>query len=348
MKTSFQKYMLLLLGCLSVTLAGLAQGYQFREIRGYNAGATFYGSPLVTSKSVVIGNHDKHVYFFNHEGELLNKFKTDGFVHATPSQLDNGQVVIGSYDRFLYFFTPEGRFLEKRRIGGRIFTNIVQSIDDKLIFGCNNSLVSMDIETKDFIKKRTWNLLHGSIERLSNGEIAIGSNAGKMFFANSLGEILRQYTLDGWIMHSKPVELSSGYLVFGAYDKNLHFAKLNGEPVGKVKLGGKIHGTPVENTDKNIIIGTFDGNLYFISPRGRKLYHFSANKKIVASPALLTDGNVLVASYDKILYLVSGKGRELARYNTGGKVFSSPKKINDSTVVTANTKGRIVFLRISQ
>ncbi|MDA3820959.1 MAG: hypothetical protein PF590_10935 [Candidatus Delongbacteria bacterium] len=321
MKIALKKYGLICLICLISTQVLHAQNWFFQEIKHYQADGAFFGSPLVTERSVIIGSHDKHIYFFSHEGELLHAYKTGGWIHATPSQLENGQVVVGSYDRNLYFFTPAGKCLDKLRIGGRIFTNIVENIDEKLIFGCNNSLVSVDFETKEFIKKKTWSLLHGSIELLSNGQMAIGSNAGKLFFINSLGEILRQYTVDGWIVHSKPVELSTGYLVFGSYDKHLYFTKLNGDPLGKVKLGGKIHGTPVENTDGHIIASSFDGKVYFLSPQGKVLYSFSTGKKVVASPALMTDGNILAASYDDNLYLLSPRGKELARYNAGGNVF---------------------------
>jgi outer membrane protein assembly factor BamB len=348
MGKALRKYGLICFICLVSIQVLDAQNWSFREIKHYQADAAFFGSPQVTEKTVLIGNHDKHVYFFSHDGELLNAYKTGGWIHATPSQLKNGQIAIGSYDRFLYFFTPDGKFLDKLRIGGRIFTNIVENIDEKLIFGCNNSLVSLDFDTKEFIKINTWNLLHGSIELLSNGELAIGSNAGKMFFISSIGDIVRQYTVDGWIVHSKPVELSTGYLVFGSYDKHLHFTKLNGVPVGKINLGGKIHGTPIENPDGNIVVGSFDGSLYFISPRGKVIHRFDTGNKIVASPVSMTGGNVLVASYDDHLYLVSPEGQELARYDTGGNVFSSPKKINDSTVVVANTKGKISFLRLTK
>ncbi|MFW5767635.1 MAG: hypothetical protein ACOCXO_04620, partial [Bacteroidota bacterium] len=118
--------------------------YDFELMNTFEADAAFYGTPLVTDTSVVIGSHDKYVYFFNHQGELMRRFETGSFVHATASQLEDGRVVIGSYDRYLYFFTPDGHFLQKRRIGGRIFTNVVENMDGRLVFGCNNSLVFLN------------------------------------------------------------------------------------------------------------------------------------------------------------------------------------------------------------
>jgi outer membrane protein assembly factor BamB len=355
MTENLKRYtLLLLLFCVFQVTQGTEQDsvsvvqseYSISTANHYKAEASFYGSPLVTEKLIVIGNHDKHVYFFNHDGELLHKFKTEGFIHATAEQLSNGNIVIGSYDRHLYFFDENGNYLKRLKLGGRIFTNVVETIQGELAFGLNNSIIILDEINESIQKIRTRALVHGSINRFSNGDIAIGSTGKKMLFISSTGEIVSKYKAHGWILHSKPVELSNGLLAFGAYDNHLHFTTQSGNPIAKINIGGRVHSTPIETVNGEIVCGAFDGILYFISMSKGIVNEFITNGKIVASPTLLADGNIAIGSYDQHLYIISPEGKELAKYNTQGKIFSSPKTFNKNHVVCATTKGDVYFLKI--
>ncbi len=325
-----------------------AQSSNFEIINQYQAKAAFYGTPLVTKNLVVIGCHDKNIYFFNHQGKLLKSFKTNGIVHATASELKNGNIVIGSYDRHLYFFNAEGDFIKRIKIGGKIFTNIVESQNGDLIFGCNFSIVRLSPRNNHFTKKRTRNIVHGSIQKFSNGNIAIGSNAKKVYFLNPDGEIINQYKTAGWVLHSQPIELKNGIIVFGSYDKFLHFTDNTGKAYGKIYIGGKIHSTPLETKNNQIICTAFNKQVYFISPKGKIEYKFKTKRRIIASPTETPNGNILIGSYDKNLYLLNPKAEMIDKICLNEKIFSSPQMINNTNFVCATTKGKVFFIKLTQ
>ena len=147
---------------------------EITQINHFQAESAFYGTPLVTDNLIVIGNHDKNIYFFKHNGELLKKYETKSYVHATATELSNGNIAIGSYDKHLYIFNKDAELLDKIKTKGRIFTNVVENDNNELVFGCNNSILFYNLESKKTRKIRTRNLIHGSIQKLSSGLIAIG------------------------------------------------------------------------------------------------------------------------------------------------------------------------------
>ncbi len=325
-----------------------AQSSNFEIINQHQAKAAFYGTPLVTEQFVVIGCHDKNIYFFNHQGKLLKIYRTNGIVHATASELKNGNIVIGSYDKHLYFFNAEGNFIKRIKIGGKIFTNVVENGNGDLIFGCNNAIVCLNPETNQFTKKHQRNIVHGSVQKFKNGNIAIGSNENKVYFFNSKNKIINQYKTNGWVLHSQPIELKNGMIAFGSYDNFLHFTSNTGQPYGKIYIGGEIHSSPIETQNEQIICTAFNKWVYFISPKGNIEYKFKTEGKIVASPAETPNGNILIGSYDKNLYLLSPKAEMIDKICLNGKIFSSPQMINNTNFVCATTKGKVFFIKLKK
>ena len=97
-------------------------------INTFKTDKAIFSSPIATfNDNVIVGSHDKCVYFFSKTGNLLKKYKTDGWVHASPSVLSDSSIAIGSYDGNIYFFNERGNLKRKIKLGcGSVFTSIVE------------------------------------------------------------------------------------------------------------------------------------------------------------------------------------------------------------------------------
>ena len=112
---------------------------QIEVINFYKADKAIFSSPISTyNDDVIVGSHDKNIYFFDKKGNLKKTYETNGWVHASPSILTDSSIAIGSYDGYIYFFDSEGRFQNKIKPGsGSVFTSIIELPNRLLVFGSN-------------------------------------------------------------------------------------------------------------------------------------------------------------------------------------------------------------------
>jgi outer membrane protein assembly factor BamB len=305
----------------------------------------FFSSLAKTiDNNVIVSSHNKHVYFFNQTGKLINTFKGGGWFHSTPKLLSNSTVGLGCYDGFFYFFDNCGNLLSKIKPGGSIFTEPVED-GNILIFGSNRGRVVFYDEMDGLITyEKVKKLVHGSPTVLSDGQIVIGSNSGILYFIDQNHKVSASFKTHGWIMHSKPVETFMGLVVFGSYDNNLYALDKKGNLKWKFKTKGNIHCSPLQTPDSTIVFGSFDGNVYFLNQQGQLINRTQTNKKIVSSPVMVNDSVVAIGSFDNHLYFFSTKGSKLGSYDAKGKIFSTPITLSDGTIICCTMNGNLSYI----
>jgi outer membrane protein assembly factor BamB len=307
-------------------------------------GAVFSSLAKTLNNNVMVGSHNKHVYFFNENGKLINNFKAGGWFHSTPKLFKNNTIGLGCYDGFFYFFDQMGNMITKIRPGGFIFTEPVE-IGDLLIFGSNRGkVIFYDRADGKFTYEKVKKLVHGSPTVLSDGQIVIGSNSGILYFLDQNHKVSASFKSHGWIMHSKPLETYNGLVVFGSYDNYLYALDKKGNLEWKFKTKGNIHCSPLQTPDSTIVFGSFDGNVYFLDQHGQLINQTKTDKKIVSSPVMVNDSVVVIGSFDNQLYFFGSKGNKLGSYDTKGKIFSTPITLSDGTIICCTMNGNLSYI----
>jgi outer membrane protein assembly factor BamB len=319
------------------------------SINLFKSSKSFFSSPIATKNNhVVIGGHDRSIYFFNETGELLSSYKTDGWVHASPSLLKDGTVAIGSYDGYIYFFSENGELKNRIKPGsGSVFTSIIELPNRLLVFGSNKRGIvffNQHDSTSHIYPVKKW--VHGTPSLIGKDKIAIGSNDKHIYILTIDANLQSKVKTKGWIMHSAPIPVNNSSFAIGSYDKNLYIIDNNGRSVSSFKTKGRIHGTPLTTANSNIVFGSFDRFIYFLKTDGTLFKKFKTRKKVVSSPVALKDGTIVVGSYDKNLYFFSQNGIYLGSYKTKGKIFSTPIVLDNNTLVVCTTNGYIEFLKV--
>lgn len=319
------------------------------SINTFKSSKSIFSSPIATkNNNVVIGGHDRNIYFFNKNGELIKTHKTDGWVHASPSLLKDGTIAIGSYDGYIYFFDENGELQNKiKPASGSMFTSIIELPNHLLVFGSNKKGIifyNQKDSTTHIYPVKKW--VHGTPSLIGKDKIAIGSNDKHIYILNKDANLHSKVKTKGWIMHSGANPINNSSFAIGSYDKNLYIIDNNGKSVSSFKTKGRIHGTPVTTKNSNIVFGSFDRFIYFLKPDGTLFKKFKTQKKVVSSPVILTDGTIVVGSYDKNLYFFSQNGIYLGSYKTKGKIFSTPIVLDNNTLVVCTTNGYVEFLKV--
>lgn len=310
------------------------------DVRG-----TFYSTPIGTSENdIVIASHNKHLYFFDTQGEMINSFRADGWIHATPTELSDSVIGIGCYDGYFYFFDNKGNYQDKIKPGGFIFTEPVE-MGDHIAFGNNKGkVVFYNRKEGELSHVRAQRMVHGSPMVTSDSILVIGSNSGKLYFIDSDQELLHTFRTRGWIMHSKPYELADGNIIIGSYDKHLYCVDKDANLQWKFKTKGRIHSSPIQMANGNIVFGSMDGYIYVLSEQGKLVNRIKTGKRVVSSPSMVNDSIAVIGSYDEHLYFVDMLGNLVNTYHAQGRIFSSPIALPCGTVFCCTTKGRMSFL----
>lgn len=133
-------------------------------INTFKSEKSIFSSPIATKNdNVIIGGHDKNVYFFNKSGNLISKFETDSWVHASPSIMLDGSIAIGSYDGNIYFFDENGNLINTiKPDAGSMFTSVVELPNRLLMFGSNKKgIVFFDQKdsTTNIFPVKKWSTL---------------------------------------------------------------------------------------------------------------------------------------------------------------------------------------------
>lgn len=329
-------------GLISLTQT---DNYEVKSIR--IKGAT-YSTPIKSDeKTVVFGTHKKSIYFIN-EDSIKSVFRTKFWIHATPEIVFDSLISLGSYDGNLYFFNRNGELKKKTRPHCNIYSNAVQLDSVWIAFATAfKGLTFYNILTDSSFCQKLQKFTHGSPTLLNDNTFCVGSNDGKMYFLDKIGNILSTFSAQGWIMHSKAMLQNDSSIVFGSYDKNLYSITSTGQLLWKFSTNGKIHASPQQFTNGNIVCGSFDKNIYITDKNGKLVNKISTNKKVVSSATINNIGYAAIGSYDTYLYIIDELGKLIQKIPLGGKIFSSPIFIDDNTVFCATTNGKACFIKLN-
>lgn len=293
---------------------------------------------------VVICSHNRYVYFFDKDGELINTFKSGKWIHSTPKLFSNHLIGFGSYDGYFYFFDENGKMLKRIEPGGTIFSE-AEEFGPEYVFGMNHGKVVFYNRKNDQLSYvKLGGLVHGTPTALPDSQLVIGTCRKRLYFIDQNHSIVHTFKTGGWIMHSKPQETFDRTIVFGSYDHYLYGLSEDGTLRWKFKSGGKIHCSPLQTPDSVIVFGAFDGNVYFLSPKGELIKKDKTGGKIVSSPVMVNDSILAIGSFDKKLYFYSTKGKRLGAYDLQGKLFSTPVVLSNGRIVCCTVNGMVSFV----
>lgn len=262
LRTTFVIFLLFIANCqLSIAQNSNYAVQQTIPIRG-----AVYSSLLATeNNNVVIGSHKSRIYFFNNLGEKLQEFHTKMWVHATPSIVNDSLVSLASYDGRVYFFNENGVLKRSIKPGGRVFTNLAQVDSSTAVYGTERrKIVFYNLLNNSSQVFKTKGITHGSPVVFSNKFSCIGSNDKHLYIFNEKKELSTRYKTNGWIMHSKPLEIDSNSIVLASYDKNIYSIDLEGRTNWKFATKGKVHASPRKIDNEKFVVGSFDKHIYII------------------------------------------------------------------------------------
>lgn len=318
--------------------------YEVKTIR--IKGAT-YSTPIKSNdRTVVFGTHKKSIYFIN-EDSIKSVYHTKLWIHATPEMVFDSLISLGSYDGNLYFFNKDGKLEKRVRPHCRIYSNAVQLDSAWIAFATAfKGFTFYNIVTDSIFCKKLPKFTHGSPLLINNTTVCIGSNDGKMYFFDKIGDIISTFSTNGWIMHSKALQQNDSTIIFGSYDNNLYSITTTGQLLWKFATNGKIHASPQQFPNGNIVCGSFDNNIYITDKNGTLVNTIQTDKKVISSAAINNQGFAAVGSYDKHIYIFDDSGKLLQKIPLGGKIFSSPIFINDDVIFCATTNGKACFVKL--
>jgi len=309
-----------------------------------------FSSPAATwNDHVIVGSHDKCIYFFNKKGDLIKKFETRGWVHASPTILPDSSIAIGSYDGYIYFFNTMGELKEKiKPAKGSLFTSVIDFHSRFLVYGSNKKGIvffNKEDSTSHIYPVKRW--VHGTPSIVNDDKLAIGSNDKHIYIFDRDANLITKVKTRGWIMHSAPVSISKKSFAFGSYDKKLYIYNLEEDKMKSFKTKGRIHSTPLKTKDSRIVFGSFDRFIYFLKPDGTLFKKYKTRKKVVSSAVSINDSIIVIGSYDRNLYFFSNEGVLLGSYKTKGRIFSTPIVLSNNTIVVCTTNGYIEYLKVN-
>ena len=321
---------------------------QIQLINKIKTKGAIYSSPICTPDThVVVGSHDKNIYFMDRFGNLVTKFKTGGWVHATPSIVYDSLVVIGSYDKNLYFFNTKGMLIKSVQNIGRIFTQVCEFSNGALVYGVSKTIQFYHPEEKFESSIQLKKLIHGSPYIQGDSLVYIGGNDKNLYRINQSGDIISKLATQGWIMHAKTTPLKCGNLVIPSYDGSLYFIDPDGNLIKEFKTNGSLHGNPLQLEDGTIVIGSMDQNIYLLDENGNLKHTIPTKGKVVSSPVKLARNIFCLGSFDRKLYIINTQGEILSTYTLGGRIFSSPVLVDNTTLAMGCNDKCIYFLKIN-
>lgn len=322
-----------------------AQNSSFEVLKTIPTKGKIYSELLITSDTtIVLGCHGKYVYFLDKIGNLISKFRTNGWVHASPSELANGNIAVGCYDKNIYFFDKIGNVIDKIKPGGRIFSKIEQFADGTMVFGTNNKKIQfIDPQGNNYAFK-TKKMAHGGLT-IFNNQLITGTHDKQIFVLDKNAQLQKSIPTKHWVVHSKPAILDNGMIAVGSYDRNLYIFDPKTDTLIKTKVKGRIHGSPIQLNDGSIVFGSMDKHIYILNQSGKIKHKIKTKGWVVSSPQALNDSTFCIGSYDHNLYIITTSGRVIDKFDTDGKIFSTPAILPNNTIVVASNSKKIFYLR---
>lgn len=188
-----------------------------------------HGSPtMLNNGEICIGSNDGIMYFFDKQGNIQNKFKTNGWImHSKPYPLSDSTIVFGSYDHHLYAITATGHELWEFPTQGKI---------------------------------------HASPQQFADGNIICGSFDGNIYIVDNNGKQVGVVKTDRDVISSAAIYNDTNAVV-GSFDKFLYFIDSKGNLQQKIFLDGEIFSSPIVLDDGTIFCATTNGKAVFIKKK---------------------------------------------------------------------------------
>lgn len=209
----------------------------------YKTGGPIKGAPNIVqagpSKIVLVGSHDKQMYFFSTEGKLMNTFVVDEKVETTPIVVDN-KIVFGTVEGNTHAYDHEGQRLWTVSTKKKISANITRSTDlngDDLVFvpSEDNAVYALTKDGEIVWKHSTRGaiLTKPTVTQVTpeSKEVLVGSADNSVYCLNALnGEQLWSFETDFWVASSPVIDKGEDYTyaIVGSYDNSLYVLDMQG------------------------------------------------------------------------------------------------------------------------
>ncbi len=163
------------------------------------------------------------------------------------------------------------------------------------------------------------------------GNVYFGSEDGKFYALDNLGELLWTYTTGGEI-YSSPAVDNAGNVYFGSEDGKFYALDNLGELLWAYTTGDSIYSSPAMDNAGNVYFGSADGNFYALDNLGKFLWSYTTEGD--AGDAAIGDGtlyfgNSNLASYYGTLVAIRDLKPDLVVEN-----ILAPSNIRSNEIIT--------------
>jgi outer membrane protein assembly factor BamB len=219
----------------------------------------------VIGDRVLIGSYDGNLYCLTtRNGNLLWKFKTNNYVHCTPSVVAGVAYIAGCDEIFRGIRISDGKQIVQMPAGG--YTGASPAVAGGMVYFGNfsNEVVSLNLRTR----RQTWRYQHPQ----------------------------RQFPF------YSSAAVAAGKVVLGGRDKMVHCLNATtGKRLWTFLTRARVESSPAVAGGR-AYIGSNDGRFYALDmSNGAKLWEFTAGAPLSASPAIAA-GRVVIGSQDGKLY----------------------------------------------
>jgi outer membrane protein assembly factor BamB len=220
---------------------------------------------VVVGDRVLIGSYDGALYCFNaRDGKTIWKFKTENYVHCTPSVADGVAYIAGCDEVFHGIRISDGR--EVLRMPGIGNTASSPALAGNLAYFGNfsNEVLSLNLRTR----RRAWVYTHPR----------------------------RQFPF-----YSSPA-VAQGRILLGGRDKMVHCINAaTGKAIWTFTTRARVESSPAIAGGR-VYVGSNDGRFYVLDlAKGTKLWEFNAGGAVSASPAI-AGGRIVIGDQSGKLY----------------------------------------------
>jgi outer membrane protein assembly factor BamB len=277
-------------------------------------------------KRVYFGCMDHYVYCIDADtGEEIWRFKTDGSVLSSVSDVYNNVIYVGGYGGELHAIDfNSGKEIWRFKTGDKIFCCPIM-YNEKVYFGSKDgNLYCLCAKTGEEI----WRFKTGD-EITSNpgaheGRIYTGSYDGNFYCLDAeTGKEVWRFRVGAEIQIDNKPLINNGIIYIPCWDNYIYAIDAkNGKEIWRTKLGHLgISASPV--LYKNVLyISTRDGFLFAVSLEGKELWRFKTAGIIIGIG--IKDNVIYFGSEDRNFYAVNLEGEELWRLQISGPVYDFP------------------------
>jgi len=298
----------------------------------YGGSITFH---ILDNGTVYFSSMDRHLYAVDvKSGQIKWKFKTNGELFASPSNVVNEKIAIADYKGLVYLIDINtGKEISRYQTGGQIAAMPI--IDNDLIYVTARDGFLYTIDTNGNLK---WMFKTG--DQLSHAVLIHDKKAFFGGFDNyfycldkNTGQELWRIKTGGEIVCDQPCLINNDIVYFSSWDNFLYAADANsGRILWQFKAGKYGMSGPAIKFNDMLLFPSRDGMIFAITLEGQELWRFKAGSLVISVTA--SENEIFFTSEDGFMYALNEFGSELWRFAFGeGGSYDFPSYVDGKILV---------------